>query len=347
MIKPNNKLILKEHSQFDEAISLLDKNGNGVLPVVDKSNKFIGLITDGDIRKAILNKSLDLEHIINKNPFKLDAKSSINERYQFLKSVRRRHLPLVDSEGIYVGLFVMDDLEFNSKPNPVVIMAGGLGSRLGELTKETPKPMLHVGRKPILENIIEHFIEYGFHKFYLSVNYKSQKITDYFGDGKKWGIDITYLHEDKRLGTAGGLSLIEDELCVPIIVTNADIITAINYDELLDSHINNGGVATMCTREYEQAVPYGVIEASGGKIISLREKPSYSYNINAGIYVLDPEVIDKIPKDTFYDMPTVFEKLLEDKNEIRIFNIKDYWIDVGQVTEYYQANDDMSYNDYK
>ena len=235
-MKSKNKLVLKGHSQFDEAISLLDENGNGVLPVVDENNKFIGLITDGDIRKAILNKTLDLEHIINKNPFKLDSKSSINERYQFLKSIRRRHLPLVDSKGIYVELFVMDDLEFNSKPNSVVIMAGGLGSRLGELTKNTPKPMLHVGSKPILENILENFIEYGFHKFYISVNFKSDKIIKYFGDGKKWGVVIKYLHEDQKLGTAGALSLIDEDLQESVLVTNGDVITTLNYDDLLEYH---------------------------------------------------------------------------------------------------------------
>lgn len=338
---PKHKLILSEETKFEEAIQLLDQNGTGVLPVVDRDNKFIGLITDGDIRKAILNKHLDLEHIINKSPYKYDIDSTKSERLQFLKSVRRRHLPLVDKKGNYVELFVMDDLEFNSKPNHVVIMAGGLGSRLGELTKNTPKPMLHVGKKPILENILENFIEYGFHKFYISVNFNAEKITEYFGNGKKWGVDIKYLHEDKRLGTAGGLSLISEQLHEPFVVTNGDVITTLDYDELLDFHVRQGSVATMCSREYEYCIPYGVVDIKSDKICGLKEKPSYQFNVNAGVYVLDPLVIDLIPKNTFYDMPSLFEVLVENNQETYAFNIKDYWIDIGHVHEFQKANEDL------
>jgi dTDP-glucose pyrophosphorylase len=339
---PKHKLILGEDTEFEEAIKLLDQNGNGVLPVVDSNNEFIGLITDGDIRKAILNKHLDLEHIINKHPYKYDINSTKNERLQFLKSVKRRHLPLVDKDGSYVELFVMDDVEFNSKPNAVVIMAGGLGSRLGELTKNTPKPMLHVGKKPILESIIENFIEYGFHIFYIAVNFQSEKITEYFGDGKKWSVKIKYLHEDKRLGTAGGLSLIEETFHDPFLVTNGDVITTLDYDDILDFHIKNKAVATMCTREYEYTIPYGVVEVSQDKISDIKEKPCSQFNVNAGVYVLDPQVMSLIPEDTFFDMPTLFERLLENKQDIFAFNVRDYWIDVGHVNEFQQANEDIN-----
>jgi NDP-sugar pyrophosphorylase family protein len=202
--------------------------------------------------------------------------------------------------------------------------------------------MLHVGRKPILENIIENFIEYGFNKFYLSVNFKSQKIIDYFGDGSKWGIAITYLHEDKRLGTAGGLSLIEETLDSPIIVTNADIITALNYDELMEYHNSMSSVATMCTREFEYNIPYGVVDINQQKISALKEKPSYTYNVNAGIYVLEPHVLEMVPKNTFFDMPTLFEKLVENNLATYAFNVKDYWIDVGHISDYHKANEDLN-----
>lgn len=339
-----HKLVLSDATKFEEAIELLDQNGNGVLPVVDANDKFIGLVTDGDIRKAILNKKLDLEHIINKSPFKYDISSTKKERLQFLKSIRRRHLPLVDSDGVYVELFVMDDLEFNSKANSVVIMAGGLGSRLGELTKETPKPMLHVGKKPILESIVENFIEYGFHKFYISVNFNAEKIMQYFGDGKKWGVEIKYLHEDKRLGTAGALSLINETFQEPFLVANGDVITTLDYEELLEFHIKQGAVATMCSREYEYSIPYGVVDIKDERVCGLIEKPSYQFNVNAGVYVLEPHVIDLVPKDTFFDMPALFEVLVEKNQDTFAFNIKDYWIDIGQEHEYQKANKDL--NDY-
>ena len=336
-----NKLILKDGTQFDEAIKLLDLNGNGVLPVVDSANHFIGLITDGDIRKAILNKQLDLEHIINKNPYKYNVDSTNIERLQFLKSIKRRQLPLIDENGFYVDLFVMDDLDFNFKPNSVVIMAGGLGSRLGELTKETPKPMLHVGKKPMLETIIENFIEYGFHKFYISVNYKAEKIIEYFGDGKKWGIEIKYLHETKRLGTAGSLSLIKDTLTEPFLVANGDVITTLNFDELLQYHILKKSTGTMSTREYDYTIPFGVVELKNGKISKLQEKPTYQFKVNAGVYVLDPIVMKYIPEDTFFDMPSLFEDLISQKLDTYTYNIEDYWIDVGHAEAFKKVNNDI------
>lgn len=338
---PKNKLVLRKSTKFEEAIELLDNNGNGVLPIVDRHDKFIGLITDGDIRKAILNKKLDLEHIINKNPYKYNINSTKMERLQFLKSVRRRNLPLIDDNGYYVDLFVMDDLDFNSKPNPVVIMAGGLGSRFGELTKDVPKPMLHVGKKPILENILENFIEYGFHIFYISVNYKSEQIMGYFGDGKKWGVEIQYIHESKKLGTAGGLSLIKDVFNEPFLVANGDVLTTLNLEELLDYHAAQKSTATLCIREYEYNVPYAVVETKEGRILALQEKPSYKFNVNSGIYVLDPKVIDFIPKDTFFDMPSLFEMLIEKKYDTFTYKINDYWIDVGHIGALQKANNDL------
>ena len=336
-----NKLVLNEATKFEEAIKLLDLNGNGVLPVVDNENKFIGLITDGDIRKAILNKQLDLEHIINKHPYKCNIDSTNQQRLQILKSVRRRQLPIVDDNDNFIDLFVLDDIEFNSKPNAVVIMAGGLGSRLGTLTKDTPKPMLHVGKKPILETIIENFIESGFHNFYISVNFKSEKIIDYFGNGARWGINIKYLHESKRLGTAGGLSLIEEEIKKPFIVTNGDVITTLNYNELISFHSENKSKATMCVREHEFNVPYGVIESTNSKIKGLKEKPNIKYEVNTGIYVLNPSVLNFVPNDTFFDMPSLFEKLLDKGFDAFSYKLDDYWIDIGHVDEFEKANNDL------
>jgi len=338
---PKNKLVLNSDTKFEEAIKLLDQNGNGVLPVVDEENIFNGLITDGDIRKAILNKQLDLEHIINKHPFKMNIKTTTQERLQFLKSKHRRHLPLVDDDDKYIDLFVLDDLEFNSKPNCVVLMAGGLGARLGELTKSTPKPMLRVGEKPILETIIRNFIDHGFNKFYISVNYKSEQIIDYFGSGEQLGIKIKYLHESKRLGTAGGLSLIEDEIKEPFLVSNGDVITTLNFENMMDFHCQHDSTATMCVREHEYIVPYGVVESSNGKIKALKEKPTVRLEVNTGIYILDPKALNYVPKDTFFDMPELFELLMAKGLENYVYKLDEYWVDIGHEAEFNRANKDM------
>jgi len=337
-----NKLILNDSVKFEEAIKLLDMNGNGVLPVVDNENKFVGLITDGDIRKAILNKHLDLEHIINKHPHKCNVNLTTQQKIQILKSIRRRQLPIVDDNGFYVDIFTLDDLEFNLKSNPVVIMAGGLGARLGELTKDMPKPMLHVGEKPILETILENFIDHGFNHFYICVNYKSEKIVDYFGDGSRFGVSIKYVHESKRLGTAGGLSLIGETIKEPLIVVNGDVLTTLDFSELIDFHVEKKSAATMCIREYEYNIPYGVIESSGSKIMALKEKPCLTYEVNTGVYVLDPTVLKHIPQDVFFDMPDLFEVLLDKGIDIYTYKLEDYWIDVGHVDDYEKAIDDFN-----
>lgn len=338
----NNKLILEKNTEFDDAIKLLDSNGNGVLPVVDNSNKLIGIITDGDIRKAILNKNLDLEHIINSNPFRLNINTSKVKRIQYMKQIKRRHIPLVDDKDKFISIFTLDDIDFNLKPNTVVIMAGGLGTRLGELTKHTPKPMLHVGDKPILELIIEKFMIYGFTKFLISVNYKKEVIKEYFRDGSKWGIEISYLEEDKRLGTGGALSLIKTELTEPVLVTNGDILTNIDFEEFLNYHLVKKSTATMCVREYEHIIPYGVIETSEDKIIALSEKPKIKFNINTGIYILNPDAISRIPVNEYYELPSLFQNLIDNNITPYYYQVVDYWIDVGRKEDFLQANNDIT-----
>ena len=335
-------LILDDSSEFYDAIKKLDANGDGVLPIIDKEGFFIGLITDGDIRKAILNKTLDLKHIINKYPHTLLDSTTSSERIIFLKRIKRRHLPIVDKDNYLIDVFTLDELDFKVMPNPVVIMAGGLGSRLGELTKNTPKPMLKVGGVPLLETILMSFMECGFFNFYISVNYKKEVIMDYFGNGSKWGVDIEYLIEDKRLGTAGALSLIKETYKNPIIVTNGDVMTSMDYDSLLKHHVKQKSKVTMCVREYEYTIPYGVVEVEGCELVALLEKPVKSFNINTGIYAIEPEIINRIPKDVYYDMTTLFEDAAKINQKRCVFFMGDYWIDVGQVEELAQANMDVN-----
>ena len=335
-------LVLDEKSDFYEAIKKLDKNGDGVLPIIDNNGYFIGLVTDGDVRRAVLDNKLDLNHIINKNTYKLETKSSHDERISYLKKYRIRHLPIVDGDNKLIDIFTPENLSLRMMSNSVMIMAGGMGTRLGDLTKDIPKPMLIVGGRPILETILLSLIEYGFHKFYISVNYKKDIIIDYFGDGSKWGIEIDYLIEDKRLGTAGALSLITKNHTDPILVTNGDVITNLDYHRFIMHHKEQSSKATMCVREYEYVVPYGVVEVDGFRISEISEKPTERFNINAGVYIIEPDIIANIPKDTFYDMTTLFEDVGKKNLTRSVFFLQDYWIDVGQVKELTQAVADLS-----
>lgn len=328
-------LILDENTVFHDAIRMLDLNGNGVLPVLDGERKLLGLVTDGDIRKAILNNQLDLEHIINKNPFKLHANSSMGEIVNFLKKIHRRHIPLVDDQGRLVKVFTLDDLEFNLKPNWVVIMAGGLGSRLGNLTKDMPKPMLEVGGKPMIEHIIEMFVSDGFTKFMVSVNYKSEVIKDYLKDGSQFGVEIQYLEEEKRLGTGGALSLIDMELNEAFFVTNGDVISTMSYARILDFHVSFKSKATMCIKEQDYHIPYGVVETDEeNNILTIAEKPKKKFFINTGVYVLDPSVLSFVPKSEYFELPTLFERLIQQGEVTKCFQVRDYWVDVGQRSEF-------------
>jgi dTDP-glucose pyrophosphorylase len=338
----NNKLILNNETKLKDAINLLDLNGNGVLPIVDEDEKLLGLITDGDIRKAILNNHLDLEHIINKNPHKLHADTPKNQIISYLKKIHRRHIPLVDDENKFIRVFTLDEINFNLKSNWVIIMAGGLGTRLGELTKDTPKPMLKVGAKPMVEHIIDMFVAHGFTKFMLSVNYKADVIKEYFKDGSKFGIEVKYLEENKRLGTGGALSLIDIELNEPFFVTNGDVLSSLDYEKLLNYHNEQNAVATMCIRKDSYQIPYGVIETDAdNNIIAMKEKPIKEFFINTGIYVLEPAVLEYIPKNKFFDLPSLFDILKRERKTTKSFEITDYWIDMGKPSDYEKIQKDL------
>lgn len=328
-------LTLTKNTSLNEAILLLDKSGEGVLPVVNSNKKFIGIVTDGDIRKAILDNKFELENVINKKPYTLSINSSKIERLNFLKKIKRRHLPLLNDEGELAEIFTLDSFEFNNYSNWVVIMAGGLGTRLGNLTKDTPKPMLPLANKPILEHIMNSFIHHGFRNFIFCLNYKGELIKDYFGKGDKWGVNIEYIEENKRLGTGGALSLINFDIKEPIIVTNGDVLTSHSFEALMRFHCEHKALATMCVREISNKIPYGLIDFDqNNNIIDLKEKPEQNFYINAGIYVLESKVLKKIPKDTYFDLPTLFKDLIKNKQIVKCYNISSFWIDIGTKANY-------------
>lgn len=325
-----------------EALEVIDAGGVQIALVTDADDRLKGVVTDGDIRRAIL-EGVDLDtavqSVMNENPITARPQQDRQSLIDRMKARRIHQIPIVDDDGRVVGIEVLDDLlEPEARPNPVVIMAGGLGTRLRPLTDDCPKPLLEVGDQPILETIIEGFITHGFHRFYLSVNYKSGMIEDYFGDGSDWGVDITYLHEEERLGTAGPLSLLPERPDDSLIVMNGDLLTKLNFAHLLDYHRDQDAIATMCVREHETQVPYGVIETEEQRMTGIEEKPTERYFVNAGIYVLEPETLDLVPENEFFDMTELYESLIEQEAEATVFPVREYWQDVGQKEDFRRAN---------
>jgi len=325
-----------------QALMLLDQTSLQILLVVDASQKLLGTITDGDIRRGLL-KGLNLEDTIETVVFKTPTVGHINESNQDIikKAINAKihQIPVVDAENRVVGLKEIEELlKPEIKPNKVVLMVGGLGTRLYPLTKETPKPMLKVGDKPILETIVSRFADYGFVNIVMCVNYKAEMIQAHFGDGSKFGVNIEYVLEQDRMGTAGALSLLTTRPGEPFFVMNGDLLTNVNFESLLDYHQTHQAAATMCVREYDFQVPYGVVKVEGNQIQSIEEKPVHKFFVSAGIYMLSPSTLDQIPPGQYYDMPTLFEKLIALMQNTVSFPIHEYWLDIGRMNEYEQAN---------
>jgi dTDP-glucose pyrophosphorylase len=329
-----------------EALSTIDRAACQMALVVDADRRLLGTLSDGDARRGLL-KGLSLDDKVSAamhlNP--TVARSS-EDRHSILSTMRRRGLhqmPIVDAEGIVVGLELVDDfLAQPTRDNWVIIMAGGLGTRLQELTRETPKPMLMVGSRPLLETIVRGYAAQGFRRFYFAVNYKAEQIEAHFGDGSKLGVEILYLREEQRMGTAGALSLMPHHPTQPVVVTNADLLTKEDFGYMIDQHLDSRADATMAVRDYEMQVPFGVVRHDGGSIEGIDEKPVQRFTVSAGIYVLSPHVLELVPRNTFFDMPTLFESLTGAGLRGRCHHINGYWLDIGRLPDYERANLEFS-----
>jgi dTDP-glucose pyrophosphorylase len=344
-MKSFENIRLAVDSTIKDALKIIDSGAMRIALVLDGENKLLGTVSDGDIRRGLLNGlTLDdgIESIIFRNPIVCSVNDTKEDILRIAVEKKIYQIPIVDSAGVLVGIDEVDEL---LKPaehiNKVILMVGGLGSRLRPLTNVLPKPLLEVGNKPILETIIANFAKYGFKNIILSVNYKSQMIENYFGDGSKFGVSIEYVHEDKRMGTAGALSLMRNELEAPFFVMNGDLLTNVNFEHMLEYHLNNHAVATMGVREYDFQVPYGVVNIDDHHhITSIEEKPIHTFFVSGGMYILDTAVLSYIPDNVFYDMPTLFEKLIANKQKAISFPIREYWLDIGRMSDFEQANDE-------
>jgi dTDP-glucose pyrophosphorylase len=338
-----SKILLKSSDSLENAIQVLHRGGLQIALVVDNIGKLLGTITDGDIRRALIkHRRMDclVEEVMNKSPttsLRSDSSDLIISRMK-VKSLL--HMPILDDKGFLVGLETLQHLTYGKKyDNLVFLMAGGFGTRLHPLTEETPKPLLNVGNRPILEIILSRFVKSGFYNFYISTHYKAEKVKAHFGDGSAWGVNIEYVNEEKPLGTAGAIGLLPKNLPkLPILMMNGDVLTKVNFEHLLTFHREQNNIATMCIREYDVQIPFGVVNIKEQQVKSIDEKPIEKYFVNAGIYVLEPELVNKVKPNTPIDMPNLLEQQIKEGGSVNVFPIHEYWLDIGHMKEYESVN---------
>ena len=317
-----------------EALSVINKSTAKIVLVIDDQHRLLGTVTDGDIRRAILkgiNLEISVEELMNKS-FRFVRRNSDRESvFEMMRREVLRHIPVLNDYGQIEQLILLQD--FISQPhitNPVVIMAGGKGKRLLPHTMDCPKPMVLVGKKPILEIILEQCISCGFKEFYLSVNYLKDKIIDYFGDGSRFGVSIAYLVEEEPLGTAGSLHLLPDSVTEPFLLLNGDVLTHLKPSQLLNFHNEHHALATLCVREHNLKLPFGVVQVDGVELAGFEEKPTYTHMVNAGIYIIDPQLLKLIQPHQYIDTPDLLKAAQDVGHRVAVFPIHEYWLDVGR-----------------
>ena len=338
-------------STIVEAMSIIDQNSQGVTLVVDDACHLLGVVTDGDIRRAILaglDLSLPVQRLLEHKagvsrqvPLTAPDGTSDAELLHMMNGYGLRHIPLVDQEDRVVDVALLSDLVKGYElPMAAVIMAGGYGNRLRPLTEDLPKPMLPVGDKPLMERVVEQLRAAGIRRVNVTTHYQPEAITQHFGDGERFGVEIRYVEEKSPLGTAGAIGLL-DATDEPLLVINGDILTEVDFRAMLDFHREQQADMTVAVRQHEFRLPYGVVETDGVEITSISEKPVVRHFINAGIYLLSSESRRYIPDGQPFDMPDLITKLVAEGRRVVSFPIHEYWLDIGQHADYQQAQTDV------
>lgn len=344
------QILIQPNATVREAMVAISCGVAGIALLVDEERNLIGTVTDGDVRRAILD-GVDLDAPVTIllryhpgarwNPTVAPVGTERDELLRLMQTESLRHIPLLDGEGRVVDLVLLSELvEQPRLPLSAVVMAGGYGIRLRPLTKNVPKPMLPVGDRPLMEWTIEQLRAIGIRHVNVTTHYKPEIIVEHFGDGRQFGVEINYVNEERPLGTAGALGLMEVPQ-EPLLVINGDILTELNFQAMFDFHQEHEANMTVGVRRYELQVPYGVVETKGVEISYLVEKPSFGFFVNAGIYLLEPTVHRYIPNGRRFDMTDLIERLLADGQKVVSFPIQEYWLDIGQHADYEQAQDDL------
>lgn len=324
-----------------EAVERMDAVRLKLLLVVDDERRLLGAVTDGDIRRGLMRRlAMDapVSEVMNADPLALRPGETGPAAMRRLSERGVAVAPLLDRAGRVIGLYPDATVgAATARDNLVVIMAGGRGARLAPLTQTCPKPMLKVAGRPLLESVVERLRDQGFGRIRLAVNYLAEVIEDHFGDGSALGVEIGYLREDHPRGTAGALSLLDEPLTSPLLVMNGDVLTRMSFGDLVDFHVAQGARASLCLREHSFQAPHGVAEVDGARLSSLREKPTFRWLANAGVYCLDPDIPARAPAEGPYDMPELLAALVADGQPVGAYPIHEYWLDIGRPPDFETA----------
>lgn len=338
-------------SSLKDVIGALNRNLKGIVLLVDERHKLLGSLTDGDVRRAFLAgagldetaASLLKRKTDSRFPWPITAKEG-ESRANLLRLMKEhsiRQVPLLDDQDRVVDMVVMADLvPHEDNCLKAVVMAGGKGSRLMPMTSDTPKPMLPMGDRPLLELILDQLKQAGISQVKIATHYLADRIKEHFGDGSGFGLDVGYINEKEPLGTAGALGLIKPS-DAPLLVINGDVLTRVDIKAMLEFHRETGAVISVGVRKYDLSVPYGVVECDGTMVKSLKEKPVQSFFVNAGIYLLEPEALALVPNNQVFDMTELVQRLIKEGRCVSSFPIHEYWLDIGQQDDYLQAQKDV------
>lgn len=324
-----------------ERINNISSSRSLALFVLD-GEECVGTLTDGDIRRGLLKGNTlqtTLETFVNKNFQFLRDDEDYFDQLTILREKEITLIPVLDRKNKITDVINLST-SISKLPLSVLLMAGGFGSRLKPLTDDTPKPMLIVGEKPIIEHNIDRLIKYGIKEFYISVKYLKEQIIDYFGDGSAKGIKITYIEEGEPLGTIGALSKINAIANETLLVMNSDLLTDLNFESFYRDFIGSKCKMLVLSIPYNVNIPYAVLESEQNKVKSFIEKPTYTYYSNGGIYLLSFSVKNKIPSNTFYNATDLMEELIQE-NVLSHYTHKGYWLDIGKPKDFEQSQFDI------
>ena len=342
MMTDLRKMTVKADASLRRVMEVIDSGARQIALVTDADGVLIATVTDGDVRRGLL-KGLDLDasvfEVMHRNPTTLLKGASAASAQRLMRERGLGHIPVVDPAGRLVALAMRDGMTgVEPRSTRVILMAGGLGMRLRPLTETVPKPMIPVGDKPLLERIVIRFQDEGFSRFTLSLNYLGHVIRDHFGDGSHLGVQIDYVEETKRMGTAGALSLMSPRPDEPFVVMNGDILTTTSFGAMMDFHAETGSAVTICAREFNMQVPYGVLNIEGTTLVSMEEKPVHKHQVNAGIYALSPLVFELIKDDEQLDMPDLIDLVKDVGHKVSVFPVREYWLDIGRIEDLNRAH---------
>lgn len=343
-MSPEPNCLIREHATILEALRAINGDRLQIALVVDPADRLLGTVADGDVRRGLLRGiSLDapVGEIMNRHPVVARAEDGNEAILAVMREKSVRQIPIVDDTRRVLGLRTLDEiLGAHHLENWVVLMAGGRGTRLHPLTADTPKPLLDVGGKPLLETILQGFVAAGFWRIFISLGYKPQMIEAYFGHGHRWNAAITYLRESERRGTAGALASLPRPAKHPVVVMNGDILTNVDFRQLLEFHGHNDSMLTVAVRTFEHEVPFGVVSTEDHRVVDLEEKPVSRYLVNAGIYVLEDAALDLVPAEGFFDMTDLIKAVMAQGGKVAAFPVHEYWRDIGSPGDLSLAEED-------